>query len=88
MSIALAPSVIQSAQVDKPRSHPLPSPPCAAWWQVVVVPILKGDKEAPENDPIIAFMNLVVDDLRGSDIRVHIDDRPKMRPVRDTTNLA
>ena len=46
------------------------------------MPILKGDNNSPENDPIVALMNLVVDALRAAQIRVHIDDRPKMRPVR------
>jgi hypothetical protein len=49
---------------------------------VVIVPILKGDKASPDNDGVVAFMNMVLDQLRNHDIRVHVDDRPNMRPVR------
>jgi prolyl-tRNA synthetase len=57
-------------------------PPAIAPVQVVVVPILKGDKATAENDAITAFVNTVVSALRTQNVRVHIDDRPNMRPVR------
>ena len=57
-------------------------PPAIAPVQVVVVPILKGDKATAENDAITAFVNTVVSALRTQGVRVHIDDRPNLRPVR------
>ncbi len=55
-------------------------PPSVAPIQVVVVPILKGEKDAAENDATNAFVNTVVSSLRTQGVRVHVDDRPNMRP--------
>lgn len=54
-------------------------PPSVAPVQVVVVPIVKGGG-SEEDDRTTAFVNTVASALRTQGIRVHVDDRPNMRP--------
>lgn len=46
------------------------------------MPILKGEKDVEDNNAVISFLNLVLDQLSNRGIRVHVDDRPQLRPVR------
>ncbi len=52
-------------------------PPKIAPIQVVVIPIYR---KAHERDAVVEFANKIVSDLRDSNIRVTLDDRPKMKP--------
>ena len=52
-------------------------PPKIAPIQVVVIPIYR---KAHERDAVIEFANKVTSDLRAANIRVTMDDRPKMKP--------